>query len=383
MEYNARFCLFCMQKLDSPILMDFSFPFPRFSGSKIRVALGILLVALIGSGAAILVSTYAPMETPSNTSVFSSQPDTETSSSLTASLTPKPSNTESSSVSTSSSSASSLLEEEQNQMAAVTSQTSGLKEESNFKPSSSQPESFDESVSSSSLPNMTAQEMMDAIFEKERNTLSKKYPNLTWSDEELGEDSSIEQTQIYYGVKTLPQWESDYQINGSPLELIPGTTLGLVPAELGGHGVHGSYHWKILECTELTDDLGTHVYFFKVEIQRELKEVDTVEYGVHTLTAIQNIRAELSKTGTRIDILPQYAEISTDQDAFCANFSCYFDLSGMDDNYPSNQQELEKKVVEMAKSWLYPGCLYDIRFLYTAPTRQTDLVEFYFSIYVK
>ena len=156
-----------------------------------------------------------------------------------------------------------------------------------------------------------------------------------------------------------------------------------MPGELGGHGVHGSYHWKILECTELTDDLGTRVYFFKVEIQRKLKEVDTVEYGVHTLTAIQNIRAELSKTGTRIDILPQYAEISTDQDAFCANFSCYFDLSGMDDNYPSNQQELEKKVVETAKSWLYPGCLYDIRFLYTAPTHQTDLVEFYFSIYVK
>lgn len=156
MEDNARFCLYCMQKLKSPILMDFSFPFSRFSGSKIRVALGILLVALIGSGAAILVSTYAPVETPSNTSVFSSQSDTETSSSLTASSTPTPSNTESPIVSTSSSPASSLVEEEQSQTAAVTSQTSGSKEESNFKPSSSQPESFDESVSSSSLPNMTA-----------------------------------------------------------------------------------------------------------------------------------------------------------------------------------------------------------------------------------
>ena len=209
MEDNARFCLYCMQKLKSPILMDFSFPFSRFSGSKIRVALGILLVALIGSGAAILVSTYAPVETPSNTSVFSSQSDTETSSSLTASSTPTPSNTESPIVSTSSSPASSLVEEEQSQTAAVTSQTSGSKEESNFKPSSSQPESFDESVSSSSLPNMTAQEMMDAIFEKERNTLSKKYPNLTWSDEELGEDSRIEQTQIYYG-EDLDQLEEAF-----------------------------------------------------------------------------------------------------------------------------------------------------------------------------
>ena len=383
---NARFCLFCMQRQEAPLsLVDPQFvsSFPRW---KLRAAVGTATVALTGILSAVLITALSQINS-SGSSALSAASSIDSSSfpssvSSASSMSSLPSKAESAMT------ASSQLEGARKDPSGGLYPSASSVSESNISSDavSSKEEFMDESTPNSSQPYekiMTPQEMIAEIISFERKTMEEKYPNLAWTDTDLGEYSYVTNEQIYYEVKTPSEWKADCQTSGSPLQLAEATTHMLMPIANGGYGISGQYHWKILDCKKMTDDLGTEVYFFKIDIQRKIDEVDTVEYGIHTLSMIQNIRSELSHTGTRIDILPQYDGMASVQDAICLHFSVALDLSGSVKTLASNQKELEAKVVEEAQKELYAGCLYDIRFLYTRPGGENNQVNFYFALYVK
>lgn len=231
---------------------------------------------------------------------------------------------------------------------------------------------------------MSAQEMVEDIMDKERAVMAEKNPGLVWTDEDLGAYSYVMDSYIYYGIKTFSEWEADYAVNGSPMDLVSGTEYMLKAISEDGFGVKGKYHWKVIECKRVTDDIGTELYFLKVRIQRQLREVDSVAYGIQTLDMIHNVRAELSRNLTRIDVLPQYQTLKDAGliEGECLFISVYYDDSGKNDQYPSNQRELEQEVVQEIRS-LNPSSLYDVRYLRAKPIQQENVVCFEFAVFIK
>ncbi len=381
---NARFCLFCMQRQEAPLsLVDPQFvsSFPRW---KLRAAVGSAAVALTGILSAVLITSLSQINSSGSSAL--SVASSIDSSSFPSSVSSASSMSSLSSKAESAMTASSQLEGARKDPPGGLYPSAASESNIGSNAVSSKEEFKDESRPNSSQTYekiMTPQEMIADIISFERKIMEKKYPNLAWTDTDLGEYSYVTNEQIYYEVKTPSEWKADCQTNGSPLQLAEATTHMLAPVANGGYGISGQYHWKILDCRKMTNDLGKEVYFFKIGIQQKIDEIDTVEYGVHTLSMIQNIRSELSHTGTRIDILPQYDGIASVQDAICLHFSVALSLSESDKTLASNQKELEAKVVEEVQKELYAGCLYDIRFLYTRPAGENNQINFYFALYVK
>lgn len=239
--------------------------------------------------------------------------------------------------------------------------------------------SVNESLPSNKDEIMDPQEILKDMIEKEKKVMERNFPNMRWTDDDLGQYSYIADVSGYYSLKTAEEWENDYEKNGCPLDLTFQSSINLADIYFGTKGV---YHWKILECKEAIDDNGEEAYYFKVRIQRQLDEIDEFHYGVQTLSMIQNVRTELSKIGTRIDIIPQY-DYSDEEIVFFDVLSIPFDPTGEREDIPSNQQEVEREILKQAEEKMYPGCLYDIRLFDVFTSAQDGSVSLSVYLYVK
>lgn len=395
LEDEARFCLYCMQRQEPPLAIHINLPLPAFSKQKTSKAAKIMLMILMGFFGIFWVSNLYYPETPIAPLLSSLESDTESTS-------------PSSSVPVfsgegSASSAPSQPESSRAEASQAPSQSASPSGSASEKPSSpaasnSRPSSPSSGPSSSggSIPSpqktpspskpqeklMAPREFLEDLLKKERKKMEEILPNMVWSDADLGEYSTVAIDQTYCGMLTPSQWEKEYRTNGSPFEVSALSRDCLKSIEDGGYGMTGQYHWKILECTQVPNGDGTSNYFFKLEFQQQLADTNIMAHGIDTLAICKNVRAHFSQTATRVNVLPQYQEFQYNSGQALYILIPY-DLSGKRNDIPTNQKELEARLIEDIQPLMYSGCLYDLRFRETQPGGQENKVEFYFELYVK
>ena len=144
---------------------------------------------------------------------------------------------------------------------------------------------------------------------------------------------------------TREEWE-ETSSSDPLLELADVTWRKLRTSACMVGGNSGVYHWEVVTKEEFIDpDYGYEMIHLVVKIQYRVEDQKQTIAGVDTLSMIENVRRELSKTATRVDILPQY-EGEGSHTVWCTS-SLPFDPSGENPDMPHTQEELEQLRREM------------------------------------
>lgn len=247
---------------------------------------------------------------------------------------------------------------------------------------SSQESEPDTAASAPKEEKMSADELLAAIFENEQAKMAKMAPNFVWTDEDLGEYATANGNQGgYVAAITREEWEETssyrpiFRLADATWKVLYGTSSSVG----GGSGV---YHWKIVTKEEFIDpDYGYEMIHVVIQVQYRVDDPKETIAGVDTLSLIENVNRELSKTATHVD-----AVFDGVKGGFACDMSFLFDPTGEDSNFPHTQAELEKDIVDRIKwemaSYSSSSCVYDLRFI-EAQTEEHGLLEFTFFLYIR
>lgn len=380
---EARFCLCCMKRQKAPMLWPVEKR--RYKPKAIKKVVPLVLGA--GVIACLLLWGNGPEQADMHPIVPVPSPH-QTASSETDSQRSQESRIESESTVSSS--------QESHEESGASAEESGKKPNGMAFPStasrpdktevSSSQETEDPTTSSNKEEKkMSADELVAAIFENEQAKMAKKLPKFVWTDEDLGEYATTsEKLEIYVAAMTREEWEETSSFD--PLLELADTTwrkLRASACKVGGNS--GVYHWKIVTKEEYIDpDYGYEMIHLVVKIQYRVEDQKQTIAGVDTLSMIENVRRELSKTAIRIDILPQY-EGEGSHTVWCTS-SLPFDTTGENPDMPHTQAELERSIIYnftgIFGEYFSPGCLYDVRFL-RMETDEDGIIWFDMGLYIQ
>ena len=380
---EARFCLCCMKRQKAPMLWPVEKR--RYKPKAIKKVAPLVLCA--GVIACLLLWGNEPGQAEKHPVVSVSSPD-RAASSETDSQRSQESRIESESTVSSS--------QESHEESGVSAEESGKKPNGMAFPSTvSRPDKSEvsssqetEGLTTSSNKEekkMSADELVAAIFENEQAKMANKLPMFVWSEADLGPYSTISETQeIYVAAMTREEWE-ETSSSDPLLELADVTWRKLRTSECMVGGNSGVYHWEVVTKEEFIDpDYGYEMIHLVVKIQYRVEDQKQTIAGVDTLSMIENVRRELSKTATRVDILPQY-EGEGSHTVWCTS-SLPFDPTGENPDMPHTQEELERSIVsdfrETFGAYFSPGCLYDVRFLQVEPS-EDGTIWFDMGLYIE
>ena len=374
---EARFCLSCMKRQKAPLL----WPVEKRKYKPKALKKVVPLVLCAGVIVCFLLWGKNPEQAEKHPIVPVSSPH-QTVSSETESQRPQESRTESESASSQESRVESSSSAEESEKKPVDMTVPGTVSLPDYTESPSSQESEPDTESSAPKEEkMSADELVAAIFENEQAKMEKMAPKFVWTDEDLGEYATANGKQeISVAAMTREEWEetSSYE---PILSLADATWKVLYGTDSSIGGGSGVYHWKVVTKEEYMDpDYGYEMIHVVIQVQYRVDDPKETIAGVDTLSLIENVNRELSKTATHVD-----AVFDSVKGGFADDMSFRFEPTGDDPSFPHTQAELEKDIVDRMKwemaSYSSSSCVYDLRFI-EAQTEEHGLLEFTFFMYM-